>query len=321
MGDVTAVLLDGRLLLAGTTLVLVDVAAGAWLARRLRVTRAHAFALVVATGAVLAVTLVNRTSDQLDIARLLRWEPERWLEFGRVDWVLNVGLFVPAAALWTAAVRRPLPVIACAAVLSVLIEAAQSTFRLGTGDQADLVANTLGAIAGATIGWAWARRGPSATTGEAAAHWTRRQLVGAVAVGLVAALTAVAGIGAAADQLTDDVVASLSSTLGDATGDDLAAILRLPDAQALTYFRTPLDVGADAIVRSPGGDRVVIRYPIDFLGAQRCVFADIGPSGTVLRTAARNACALPPADTGNGRAAPATAAVARRAPAIAPRAG
>lgn len=322
MGDATAVLLDGPLLVAMAALVLIDVAAGARLARRFGITRAHAFALVVASGAVLAVTLVNRTSDQLDIARLLRWEPARWLEVRRVDWVLNVGLFVPAAGLWSAAVRRPLVVVACAALLSILIEAVQSTFRLGTGDQADLVANTIGAIVGASIGWAWARHHPPAATDDTSANWTRPQAVGAVAVGLVAAIAAVVGIGAAADQLTDDVVASLSSTLGDATGDDLAAILRLPDAQTLSYFRTPLDIDADAIVRSPEGDRAVIRYPIDFLGARRCVFAEIGPTGTALRTESRSACALPRAATGGGRtAAPATTAVARRARAIAPRAG
>lgn len=316
MGDATSVLLDGRLVAVMAALVLLDVAAGEQLARHLHISRTHAFALVVTTGGVLAVTLLNRTSDQLDIARLLRWEPERWLEVRRADWLLNVGLFLPAAALWAAAVRRPLVVASTASVLSILIEAAQSTFRLGTGDQADLVANTLGAVAGALIGWAWARRHPAVDGREAGTRWTRRQAVVAMTAGTVAAVVAVVGVAAAADQLADDVAESLSSTLGDATSDDLADILRLPDERAVTYFRTPLDVRADAIRRSPDGDRVVVRYPIDFLGARRCVFAEIGPHGTTLRTAARGACAFTSDAVFPDRA---TAGAARRARAIAPR--
>jgi hypothetical protein len=293
MSDATAVLLDGRLAITGALLVLVALAIGPRLARHLHITALHAFAMVIATGAVVAVTLANRTSDQLDIARLIRWQPERWLRVRRADWVLNVVLFIPAAALWTAAVRRPVVVVASGALLSILIEAAQSTFRLGTGDQADLAANVLGAIAGAAIGWVWARSRQHAPPGPAAG-WTRQQALGAIVLAVAAAAAGVIGVGAAADQRTDDLIDSLSGSLGGATSEDLSEILRLPEDRALSYFSTPLGVRADAIVRhGAADDRVHIRYPVEFLGARRCVFAEIGPDRTVLREAAGAGCTLP----------------------------
>lgn len=289
MGDAAGVLLDGRLLLVVAVLGLGAVAAGPLLAERLRVSQPHVFGLALSTGVILAMTLLNRAGGPFDVARLVRWETYRWYEFHRPDYLMNVALFVPAAAFWTAAVRRPVWVLLGGALLSLLIEAAQSVFRLGTGDQADLVANTLGTLIGVTAGWAWRRLHPAPEPHG----WSHRQAVVATVALALAAAAGVFAIGVEVQRRADRVTEVLTGSLGPATTDDLSSVLTLDEADALAHFTTTLGVEADAIAPI-GSDRYVVRYPIEFLGARRCVFAEITPDGTTFRQDTGGECDVSP---------------------------
>lgn len=312
MGDASAVLLDGRLLLGGVMMVLLAVALAPPIARRLRVSQPLATGLLLSTGVILATTLLNRSSGWFDVARLVRWEPWRWYEYDRPDWLMNVALFVPAAAFWTVAVRRPAIVLAVAVLLSAVIEYAQGMFRLGTGDQADLAANGLGALVGVAAGWVWARRHPPVVEradGEAPG-WTHRQFGAALGGTVVAAALSVFAIGVEADRRVDEVTGVLVTSLGPATSDDLASVWAQDDRDALAHFTTAFGFKADAITRLEGNEHVVVRYPIEFFGAQRCIYADVGPTGTELSDDAGDACDSPRPGGVSPTAAPPTRASA-----------
>jgi VanZ family protein len=310
VGDASAVLLDGRLLLGGSFVVLAGVAGAPAIARRLRISRPHATALVLATGMIVATTLTNRSSGWFDVARLVRWEPWRWYEFNRLDYLMNIALFAPAAAFWTAAARRPALVLGAAVLTSVLIEYTQGVFRLGTGDQADVVSNALGALIGVVIGWWWARSHPST---DAPAGWTHRQLgwaIGGTAAGVALSLVA---IGAEADRRAEEVSGLVDEIVGGATTDDLASVWSLDDRDAVAHFNTAYGYEADAITRLDGGHRVVVRYPIDFFGAKRCVYLVVDDAGTDIVTDRGDRCrdAAPPISRTAARRAPASAPPAR----------
>jgi glycopeptide antibiotics resistance protein len=70
-----------------------------------------------------------------------------------LDFALNVLLFVPGGALMRRVGGRASTTTAAAALLSLAIEATQAFVPLRHPSQLDLVANTLGAFAGAVAAW------------------------------------------------------------------------------------------------------------------------------------------------------------------------
>lgn len=275
------------MLLGGAVVLLASVAGAPPIARRLRISRPHATALVLATGLIIATTLTNRSSGWFDVARLVRWEPWRWYEFNRLDYLMNIALFVPATMFWTAAVRRPVLVLCAAVLTSVMIEYTQGVFRLGTGDQADVVSNSLGALVGVAIGWWWMRRHDAT---DEPGGWTHRQLgwaVGGTAAGLLLSLVA---IGAEADRRAEEVSGLVEGIVGGATTGDLASVWRLDDHDAIAHFNTAYGYKADAITRLDDDHRVIVRYPIDFFGAKRCVFLVVDDDGTDVLTDRGDRC-------------------------------
>jgi VanZ family protein len=122
-------------------------------------------ALLTLTGASLAVVLgvttvpwggwrnFGLTTDALDsIVRNVR--PERadltaWAHAG--DGPLNVVLFVPLGFFLALLLRRPITALLACVVLSVAIECYQSSLTTRVGSFADVVANGLGAAAGAVL--------------------------------------------------------------------------------------------------------------------------------------------------------------------------
>lgn len=120
--------------------------------------------LLLLTGAslalVLGVTMVpwggwgnfGLTTNALDsITRNVR--PERadltaWAHAG--DGPLNVILFIPLGFSLSLLLRRPITAALTCVVLSVAIECYQSSLTTRVGSFADVVANGLGAVAGAT---------------------------------------------------------------------------------------------------------------------------------------------------------------------------
>lgn len=108
-----------------------------------------------------------------------RFRQTPYLQLGvgsRADWVSNILLFVPLSYLWTGALtvdtRSPswrwtacLVVVVAASCLSVALEFTQLWFPPRTVSQNDIIAETLGAIAGGVLWLA---------TGQAATEWIRR---------------------------------------------------------------------------------------------------------------------------------------------------
>lgn len=106
--------------------------------------------LIVALGAVLWLTL-EPLPAQSEATRLSPWTCLLCGTQGSADFLLNIALFVPlgAALAWMGMGR--LKVLAAGAALSVAIELAQATLVAGRDPAVgDVVANSLGALAGAS---------------------------------------------------------------------------------------------------------------------------------------------------------------------------
>lgn len=91
----------------------------------------------------------------------LRAEPLGFAPASRLggwDFPLNLALFVPAGALARLAGRRTSACTAAAALLSLLIESAQMWILYRHPSQLDVLANALGALAGALAVGAWTGR-------------------------------------------------------------------------------------------------------------------------------------------------------------------
>lgn len=144
---------------------LIAVAASRPVARRLDVACWHAIALVLALGAVLAVTLTpSLDAGWWQRSRIFTLEvpPSMVADLLRVsETSLNVALLIPLAAL-VRIVRRPwrrrllIGVIALPLVIELVQYALPVLGRSGF-QLADVVANLLGVILGATLGECWRR--------------------------------------------------------------------------------------------------------------------------------------------------------------------
>lgn len=80
---------------------------------------------------------------------------------GSLDFALNIALFLPCGALLGLLGRRPSTAAAAAALLSLGIEAAQMYIPPRHPSQLDVIANTLGALAGALVASRLQRRSPA----------------------------------------------------------------------------------------------------------------------------------------------------------------
>ncbi len=145
----------------------------AWrLAPRLRRPRWLLALALWSLAAILAATVVprggwdtlGRYPGGLD-AVLACFDAGEWMrpEFSAPDLLLNVILYLPAALLWTAVSASPLRTVVALGALSFVTEAVQAL----TGDRSctatDVLANSagalLGASAGAVLGIGWHRAG------------------------------------------------------------------------------------------------------------------------------------------------------------------
>jgi len=125
----------------------------AWLRDR-RVQAALLIAYVVALAVLVAGPWgweLNRLTVALYVQFAYDWPiAPAWMGPGHYGWLLNVVLFVPLAALVSLVTGWSWwRVTLGAAAVSGLIEVVQWAWLARTGDWADLVANTLGALIGA----------------------------------------------------------------------------------------------------------------------------------------------------------------------------
>lgn len=64
------------------------------------------------------------------------------------NWLLNVGLFIPATMFWSLVIGRPTLVTFAFVAISATIETIQQFTSVGIPDPADFVANSIGAMLG-----------------------------------------------------------------------------------------------------------------------------------------------------------------------------
>ncbi len=163
--------LDGYSLLAFLPFLVVSPLLGWLLARRFPRQWLLLAATIASVGAILAVALLGRMLKLTSWGRgdlVFSWlyDGTSWRHVLEPDrtWLLNAVLFVPAGCLIALTTRRPLITIAALASFSLVLELVQRWTRLGVADVSDLVANIVGASAGAAIAaLAYSRRRTSAS--------------------------------------------------------------------------------------------------------------------------------------------------------------
>jgi glycopeptide antibiotics resistance protein len=122
--------------------------------------RARAVVLTALVSYVLALAFIAFWPTHVDegAGPLLHAITRRfpWATYARIEFSANIALFAPLGLLLTLLVRRWWWVIVAGAVGSTLIELCQGLFLSGrTASVWDVIANTLGTIAGVVIGVIW----------------------------------------------------------------------------------------------------------------------------------------------------------------------
>lgn len=239
------------------------------LARRWGTSRAAATLAVLSLIAILTVTLGVRLRGTLRLAFDVSWLHDDFL-WQRVveadgEWLLNVLLFVPAGLFVARANRRPLRTIAGLVALSFVIELVQGFTGLGFADPADLVANSIGAVAGALLAVLLRLVWPV----DPDRRWSRRGVVFAcVAVVALAGVSWLGGQAAANTrqaQLADRLVHAFEGT----TSADVAALMASPDG--MSRLAAAAKAWPDYVGEVGSSGEWEGRWSTDVLALYRCV--------------------------------------------------
>jgi VanZ like protein len=299
-----SVFLDGRLIVAVVVAVVVAALIAPRLARRLRLEPAACYVGVLSIAPIVAITLLVRSGGVSGgtVARSLTWWTESRqsiIDVARTEpgWLLNVILFVPAGLVWTVVIRRARRVLIALVVLSFLIETLQALFALGASDVTDLIANALGATigvaSGAAIRWrdpswlprSFERADPDAAHRSISARRVAAWLIATGALfGLCFGLVQVE-VNRKQSNLRDE----LEAVFDGLTISDVNRI-REPGLDGISPFFDLVSVRPNAY-RFYDDDRPVeVRYPVDFLGAYRCVFVTFSKGAPVFRDDSGSNC-------------------------------
>lgn len=139
----------------GSLVVVILLSAVSWLlsnkvAKRMRVSRALAFVSMGTISAILGLTLGARhftgTGETYFLTNDYLWAHSLVID---ANWILNFALFLPAGFFLSRLFRSSLRTSIGLALLSLAIEHIQLLTAWGSPDPADLLANSLGAFAGA----------------------------------------------------------------------------------------------------------------------------------------------------------------------------
>lgn len=293
--------------LTALAVLLAASAAGAWWLHR-RGSVHHPLAWFGALGSIagcLSLTLArDGAPEAFRPGDVLAWAATGWDGLiggdllGSSQFLLNLGLFVPAGLAWTSLTGRPGRTLVGLAGLSVFIESVQAVAGLGGADVTDVVANTIGAglgvAAGPVVTMGIDRSGGSEHPPLAA----RRR--GIVAAGFGFAVVAVLVVLlAGADRRQARIHDELENAFADTSYDDLAAVLlgdpaepdrRDPDAR----FNDSEQIFSAVSMRADGfrstDDRIELRWPAIFFGFRRCVFVTWTPLSVQFRDLSGPAC-------------------------------
>lgn len=199
--------------------------------------------------------------------------------FGSSQFVLNIGLFVPAGTVLALISRRPVVSLLTLTGLSLLIESIQAVAGVGANDVADLAANALGAAIGAAITVAvWAIHGNREVDFP---RRSRRLLTAGVAV---TALALLAGWVIGASHRQQNVEDVLRTRFAGTDRTDIEALLE-SDPSAVFGATASYSDGTRY-----SDSTIEIRYPATFFSLHRCVFAVWNDDGVEFRKASGHDC-------------------------------
>jgi glycopeptide antibiotics resistance protein len=276
--------------LPALVVLLVSGAVLAWWLRRSGRTNqgfAALFAPLASICLIVAVTLLRSGWPQrFSLGGLTDWstagfEQLRSDPFGSSQFVLNVVLFVPAGIAWTWMTRRPGVVATALVGGSILIESTQAITGLGAPDVADLLANSVGALAGV---------GTATLVARATRHRTealsprKRATVAAIVLGLGA--VALTGLLVGADRHQRSLRDELQTSFAGTTKADIDRWNA--DGTMLDEVFDAVSAFADGTQYSP--DEVRVRYPASFFGLHRCVLAIWTPTSVRFELRSGDAC-------------------------------
>jgi VanZ like family len=284
--------------------VAVSVVVAPPVARRFRLTRGAAYAGALSTIAILSITLFDRSGLAIgfDLGRALTWwttQRESVIDVARSEpqWFLNVALFVPAAVVWTVVTKRPIRVAALLAAYSFGIETLQGLTGYGAADVTDLAANALGAALGA-LGAAIVLRSlrtllPDVTKPDPDELDQSRLTPGWVAGSLLATSMLIGvvffGVQAVVARRQTQLRHEVERVFAGLTIGDINEI-RNPNAVGLSPFFDLVSVRPDSYQFFDDERPVEVRYPVDFLGAYRCVFVTFSNASPVFDNGSGQEC-------------------------------
>jgi VanZ like family len=270
------------------------------LARRLRIGDLLAFLTLASIALIIAFTLRPQdiapwlgdvAGGGAPVPGSLAWITDSRLWDGatrlRTGWILNAALFLPAGLTVGLATGRPLRTLLALVGLSFVLEVVQGLTFVGSADPSDLVANSVGAAAGAAIA-AGTRLIRPREDGEPEGRRTWRVLVTLAVVVLVAIGSVGVTLAYVADARRADLRAELSTAFEGSTSAQIAQAIDSDDG--FDELLTRVSVRPDYIGRVGSSSQLEARYTTQFLGLYRCVFVRWDPSGFGLRSAAGSAC-------------------------------
>lgn len=304
MSRAIRVFLNRELLIGVVIAIVVSIVVAPSVARRFRIVRPAAYVATLSTMLILAITIFQRAEGLpvgVDLANAATWWTKQRasvIDIARTEpgWWLNVVLFVPAGLIWSGITRRPLVAAAWLGGFSFGIETLQGLIGFGAADFSDLVANSLGGVLGAmavaVVLSVAPRLVPDVTQVDPAPDASR--LDPKWVLGTLGATALVAGAGLFGVQaVLATRQAALRHQLEEAfeglTLDDVNEIRNLDPVSAKPFFQL-VSVRPDSYQFHEDDRPVNVRYPVDFLGAYRCVFVELSESPPVFTNGRGKEC-------------------------------
>lgn len=307
MSRAISAFLDRQLLIGLGVAIAASIVIAPLVARRLRITRAAAYLGVLSAMSVLSFTVFARVEGLtvgFDVRQAFTWWTTQRasvidVALSERGWSLNVALFVPTGLIWSAITQRPLAVAVALAGSSFAIESLQGLTGLGASDISDLAANTLGGVIGALLIALVLKFSPRLIpntrlhdTGvdvDDDLRFDPAWVAGALLVTALAVGLGFAGVQAVLSSRQAALRSELEEVFSDMTIDE-ADEIRLRDPINGSDFFELTSVFPDSYQFREDGRPVEVRYPVDFLGAYRCVFVTLSDAPPVFVNGSGREC-------------------------------
>ena len=304
MRDMVERLVDERIWITLAVCAVVAAGLAVPVGRRLGISAAAAFAGLITTLPVLAITVLSRVDSAASggaaggLVHGAQRTIDRWTWFDHgwdgifhsalndPGWILNVLLFVPAGAVWAIATGWSFPVWVWLTIASFVVETIQSVSGRGIGQVADLVANSLGAAIGVLLGVVVFRTFDGVVqAGRRHPWWVALIAVTMVVIGYALVLITV-------DSRNDRLLHEVTTAFDGYTSREILRYLD-DDQQYMSRaeFEHKVSTPPASITVDRAAATVVVRYAVTAFGLQRCSIARFDAQGAQFSRASGSDCA------------------------------